>query len=61
MRVVEDGGEPINVLRDPEILPDLIRGWEWDKCKASVIGAGIPPSSFRSVFNKGYGVDDADR
>ena len=61
IRIVEDGGDPMNVFRDPDAMPDLIHGGEWDQAAPSVTGAGSPFSSFRSAYHKGYGVDDADR
>ena len=61
MRIVEDGGEPMNVFRDTAELPELLHGGEWDEANSSVTGVGSPLSSFRSAYNKGYGMDDADR
>ncbi len=61
MRLVEDGGEPINVFRDPNTMPDLIHGGKWDVNDSSVTGLRSALSSFRSAYHKGYGVDDADR
>ena len=61
MLLVEDGGEPINVFRDPSTMPDLIHGGKWDENDASVTGGRSALSSFRSAYHKGYGIDDADR
>ena len=65
MRIVEDGGDPMNVFRDPASMPELIHGGAWDEGnsegKSSLTGAGSPLSSFRSAYHKGYGIDDADR
>jgi len=61
IRIVEDGGEPKNVFRDPNSMPNLIHGGVWDENNSSVTGAGGTVSSFRSAYHKGYGIDDADR
>ena len=65
MRIVEDGGDPMNVFRDPEAMPGLIHGGDWDEGesegKSSVTGAGSALSSFRGAYHKGYAIDDADR
>ena len=65
MRIVEDGGDPMNVFRDPETMPGLIHGGQWDQGesegKSSVTGARSALSSFRGAYHKGYAVDDADR
>ena len=65
MRIVEDGGDPMNVFRDPDTMPGLIHGGQWDEeeseGKSSVTGARSALSSFRGAYHKGYAVDDADR
>ena len=61
MRLVEDGGEPMNVFRDPNAMPNLIHGGKWDEEDSSVTGLRSSLSSFRSAYHKGYGIDDADR
>jgi 5,5'-dehydrodivanillate O-demethylase len=61
MRIVEDGGDPKNVFRDPDTMPDLIHGGIWDESNSSVTGAGGAIANFRSAYHKGYGIDDADR
>jgi 5,5'-dehydrodivanillate O-demethylase len=66
MRVVEDGGEPMNVFRDPETMSSLIHGGHWDEPEdetrsSAVTGAGSPLSAFRASYHKGYAIDDADR
>ena len=61
MRVVEDGGDPKNVFREPGAMPDLIHGGIWDEGNSSVTGAGGAIANFRSAYHKGYGIDDADR
>ena len=65
MRIVEDGGDPMNVFRDPDTMPELIHGGQWDEGesegKSSVTGARSALSSFRGAYHKGYAIDDADR
>ncbi|CAI8052318.1 5,5'-dehydrodivanillate O-demethylase oxygenase subunit [Geodia barretti] len=65
MRIVEDGGDPMNVFRDPATMPSLIHGGHWDEReeegKAAVTGKGSDLSSFRGAYHKGYAIDDADR
>ena len=65
MRIVEDGGDPMNIFRDPDAMPALIHGGHWDEPeaegKSALTGAGSPLSSFRSNYHKGYAIDDADR
>ena len=65
MRIVEDGGDPMNVFRDPASMPSLIHGGHWDEDegegKSAVTGKGSDLSSFRGAYHKGYAIDDADR
>jgi len=61
MLIVEDGGDPKNVFRDPDIMPELIHGGIWDEGNSSVTGAGGAIANFRSAYHKGYGIDDSDR
>tara|TARA_B100000029_G_scaffold160255_2_gene156073 strand:- start:4374 stop:5672 length:1299 start_codon:yes stop_codon:yes gene_type:complete len=61
MAIVEDGGEPMNVFRDPATMPDLIHGGKWDMKDSAVIGIRRGVSNFRTAYHKGYGIDDADR
>ena len=66
MRIVEDGGDPMNVFRDAETMPSLIHGGDWDETagggKASAVtGAGSALSAYRASYHKGYAIDDADR
>ena len=67
MRIVEDGGEPMNVFRDPGELPEVLHGGAWDENVAAwwtqdrPRGTGTGSGDFRSAYHKGYGVDDVDR
>ena len=61
IRIMEDGGDPKNVFRDPSTIPELIHGGIWEEGNSSVTGAGSAISTFRSAYHKGYGIDDADR
>ena len=66
MRIVEDGGDPMNVFRDADAMPSLIHGGHWDEPEddgksSAVTGAGSPLSAFRASYHKGYAIDDADR
>ena len=66
MRIVEDGGDPMNVFRDPESMPSLIHAGHWDEEQdgnksSAVTGAGSPLSAFRASYHRGYAIDDADR
>ena len=61
MLIVEDGGDPKNVFRDPNTMPGLIHGGIWEEGNSSVTGAGSAIANFRSAYHKGYGIDDADR
>ena len=67
MRIVEDGGEPMNVFRDPAELPEVLHGGAWDEDVAAwwtqdrPKGTGTGSGDFRSAYHKGYGIDDADR
>ncbi len=62
MRIVEDGGDPMNVFRDPATMPSLIHGGHWDEDegegKLAVTGKGSDLSSFRGAYHKGYAIDD---
>ena len=66
MRIVEDGGDPMNVFRDAETMPSLIHGGDWDETagggkSSAVTGAGSALSAYRASYHKGYAIDDADR
>ena len=61
MSLVEDGGEPMNVFRDPAKMPGLIHGGKWDDNDSAVLGVRSALSNFRTAYHKGYAVDDADR
>jgi len=61
LRIMEDGGDPKNVFRDPNTMPGLIHGGVWEEGDSSVTGAGSAIANFRSAYHKGYGIDDADR
>jgi 5,5'-dehydrodivanillate O-demethylase oxygenase subunit len=57
MRIVEDGGEPMNVFRDPSQMGDIIHltprvNEHWDD---------FGMVNYRAMFHKGYDRDDADR
>jgi 5,5'-dehydrodivanillate O-demethylase len=60
IRIVEDGGDPMNVFRDPATMPDVIHGGPWDE-SLKRDPAFSPAGGFRSAYHRGYGVDDADR
>ena len=60
MRIVEDGGDPMNVCRAPATMPDVIHGGPWDE-SLKRDPAFSPAGGFRSAYHRGYGVDDADR
>ncbi len=61
LSIMEDGGDPKNVFRDPDTMPGLIHGGVWKEGNSSVTGAGSAIANFRSAYHKGYGIDDADR
>jgi 5,5'-dehydrodivanillate O-demethylase len=58
IRVVEDGGEPMNVFRDADAMPEMMHGGHWDE-NEWVERGGI--GGFREAYHKGYGIDDGDR
>ena len=58
IRVVEDGGEPMNVFRDAGAMPEIMHGGHWDE-NEWVERGGI--GGFREAYHKGYGIDDGDR
>jgi 5,5'-dehydrodivanillate O-demethylase len=58
IRIVEDGGDPMNVFRDPSAMPEILHGGYWDPTE--VVGGGTA-GDFRSNYHKGYGIDDGDR
>ncbi len=62
LSIVEDGGEPMNVFRDQEALPEVLHGGEWDESQQPHSGpGGRAHASFRFAYHKGYNQDDADR
>ena len=61
MRIMEDGGDPKNVFRDPNTMPVMIHGGTWEEGDSLVTGAGGASANFRSAYHMGYRVDDAGR
>ena len=61
IRTVEDGGDPINVFRDPRRLPELLHGGVWPEDADLVSGRRRQFVSYRSAYHRGYSLDDADR
>ena len=61
LRIVEDGGEPMNVFRDLDAMPKLIHGGSWYETQSSERASSRMIGSFRSSYHRGYSVDDADR
>lgn len=60
IRIVEDGGDPINTFRDQAQMPSLIHGGAWEDRLAE--GQETTASgNFRSNYHKGFWYDDADR
>ena len=61
LRVMEEGGDPMNVFRDPDHLPKIMHGGQW-KVSATATGTRSASSSSRSAYNKGYDFyEDANR
>ena len=54
--IVEDGGEPMNIFRDPAETGDLVQMAPEREATARSGGDG-----YRANFHKGYSIDDADR
>ena len=52
IKIAETGGDPMNTFRDPE-LNDIIHLTPPDKLQ--------PSGSYRSRYDEGYAIDDADR
>ncbi|MEK9658721.1 MAG: Rieske 2Fe-2S domain-containing protein [Chloroflexota bacterium] len=60
MRIVEDGGDPMNTFRDPAAMPELIHGGSWEER----LGKGqeaTTAGNFRNNYHKGLWLDDGDR
>jgi 5,5'-dehydrodivanillate O-demethylase len=60
IRIVESGGDPMNVFRDPDKLGDIVYGSGHPPTEQELsrfVGAG----SYRTQYHKGFVVDDADR
>lgn len=60
LAVVEAGGDPMNVFRDPTSLPDIIHlpprvDERWGTDGPGSLGV------FRNFYHKGFAIDDADR
>jgi len=53
MRIVEDGGDPKNVFREPDSMPDLIHGGIWDEGNSSVAGAGGAITIHGGIWDEG--------
>ena len=58
VKSVQDGGDPMNIFRDPAAMPDIIHGGHWDE-REWVERGGI--GGFREAYHRGYGIDDGDR
>lgn len=64
IRIVEEGGDPLNVFRDPAEMGDVLHGsgepphnWETNGLDNSPSGVG----GFRALYHRGFVNDDADR
>lgn len=61
LRVVEGGGDPMNVFRDPERMPEVLHGGRWEVSASATDDSG-PSSSASSSYNRGYNLyEDANR
>jgi 5,5'-dehydrodivanillate O-demethylase len=61
LRVMEQGGDPMNVFRDPDVMPEIMHGGQWE-VSASATGTNSASSSPKSAYNRGYNVyEDANR
>jgi 5,5'-dehydrodivanillate O-demethylase len=55
IRIVEQGGEPMNVFRDPLAMGAVLHGTDKDSTSSRVVGR------YRAQYHKGAMIDDADR
>lgn len=59
LRVVEQGSDSMNVFRDPQAMPKVLHGGQWEVCASTDAADG---SSSNSTYNRGYDVyEDANR
>lgn len=58
LRVMEEGGDPMNVFRDPEIMPGVLHGGQWEVSAT----ASTRRSSASTSYQRGYDFqEDANR
>jgi 5,5'-dehydrodivanillate O-demethylase len=68
IRIVENGGAPMNVFQDPAAMGTVLHG-SGDEPDAGYSSAGLQPldargpsaAMFRAQYHKGFVLDDADR
>jgi 5,5'-dehydrodivanillate O-demethylase len=63
IRIVEHGGDPMNVFRDPAIAEQILHG-SGDEPSAfgdSPSGSLAAVGGFRALYHKGFAIDDGDR
>jgi 5,5'-dehydrodivanillate O-demethylase len=61
LRVMEEGKDPMNVFRDPESMPKIMHGGQWE-VSASVTGTNSASAASMAAYNRGYNVyEDANR
>lgn len=59
LRIVEAGGDPMNVFRDPEQMPKVLHGGHWE---VSVSTETTKPCGSTDAYERGYNVhEDANR
>jgi 5,5'-dehydrodivanillate O-demethylase len=61
LRAMEEGRDPMNVFRNPDEMPKIMHGGQWE-VSATASGTGSASSSSGSAYNRGYDFyEDANR
>jgi 5,5'-dehydrodivanillate O-demethylase len=60
LRIVENGGDPINIFRDPEQMPDILHGGHWQVSASAIESTSSSDST--GAYDRGYNLyEDANR
>ena len=61
MRIVEDGGDPLNVFRDPEHMEEIVSQVRYRDEEEAVRRIGSRIGGYREQYHRGYWRDDVGR
>ena len=61
MRIVEDGGDPLNVFRDPDRMEEIVAQVRYRDEEEALRRIGSRIGGYREQYHRGYWRDDVGR